>query len=306
MNKFIVCIALAVSAMWASTAYAASDDAKIVASQGGIQLTLGDIDTFADSLPPEHRAPFFNSRKRIATLVGSLLVQKQQAAIARAQGLDKTMTGTITDAALAKAETEHFRASVQPPDFTELAREQFLAEPEKYDTPAKLVVQRILVTNTARDDKEAEARAEEARQKAIKDPAAFDALVEEYSDVASKRSNHGYITDAARNPDPAIAGAIQALDKAGDISPVVKAADGFNVLRLVEKEPRRPRKFEDVRDDIIESLKAKYISDAVADHIAEFSNKSIDADTAVMDTLRTRYGGATAGAPSAAPTSVKK
>lgn len=306
LNKFVVVIAVAFSLARISTTFAATDAVKVVASQGGVQLTLGDIDAFAATLPSGDRAPFFNSSKRIATLVASLLVQKQQAALARVQGLDKTMTGPVTDAALAKLETEHFRSLIQPPDFTELARERFMAEPEKYDIPAKLTVQRILVTSTARGDKEAEVRAEEVRQKALKDPAAFSALVDEYSDLASRRNDHGYIADVNRITDPAISGAIQALAKAGDISPVFKSADGYNVLKIVEKEPRRRQSFEDVRDSIIDALKAKYVSEAVANHIAEFSNKPVDADTSAMDSLRARYDNAAVNPSSTTPVPAKK
>ncbi len=300
LNKFIAAAVLVVVTTCAFAAAPASDAAKVVATQGGVQLTLGDIDTFTDTLPPEHRVPFFNSSKRIATLVGKLLVEKQQAAAARTQGLDKTVTGVVTDASLAKAEIDQFRASIKLPDFSELAREQFLSEPEKYDIPAKLSLQRILVTSTVRGEEQAAARIEEARQKAVKNPATFDALVDEYSDAASEKGNHGYIANADHILDPTLSSAVQALAKVGDISPSIKSADGYSVLKLVEKQPSRSQKFEDVRESIIESLKTRYINDAVANHIAEFSNKPVDADTAVMDTLRTRYG-QVAAIPAIAP-----
>jgi parvulin-like peptidyl-prolyl isomerase len=196
----------------------------------------------------------------------------------------------MTEAELAKAETEHFRASIQPPDFGELAHEQFIATPEKYEIPARLSVQKILVTSTVRGDEEAKTRAEEARQKALADPAAFDALVEGYSDAATKQRDRGLIRYPERVADPALAAAIQALAKEGDISPVVKTSDGYAVLKLVEKQAARPQKFEDVRERIVEGLKAKYVADALKAHAAEFSNKPVDANTALMDTLRTRYG----------------
>ena len=141
---------------------------------------------------------------------------------------------------------------------------------------------------------------EEARQKAVKNPATFDALVDEYSDAASEKGNHGYIANADHILDPTLSSAVQALAKVGDISPSIKSADGYSVLKLVEKQPSRSQKFEDVRESIIESLKTRYINDAVANHIAEFSNKPVDADTAVMDTLRTRYG-QVAAIPAIAP-----
>ena len=296
ISKMLITVAFAVASVSVLAAAPAPDAAKVVASQGGVQLTLGDIDTFAEGIPPEHRPPFFDSPKRIASLVANLLVQKQQAAAARALGLD-TSGGTMSERDLARLESEHFRASIQPPDLSELAHEQFLADPEKYDIPATLSVQKILITSTARGDAEARARAEEARDKAVKDPGAFDALVEEYSDAGDKLRDRGMIRNAERILDPTLAAAAQALVKPGDISPVVKTNDGYSVLKLVEKQARRPQKFEDVRERILDALKTQYINDAMKAHGAEFSNKPVDADTAVMDTLRTRYGQTVAAPP---------
>jgi hypothetical protein len=264
-----------------------------------VQLTLGDIDTFTDTLPPEHRVPFFNSSKRIATLVGKLLVEKQQAAAARTQGLDKTVTGVVTDASLAKAEIDQFRASIKLPDFSELAREQFLGAGE-----VRHSCQTFLAENSRHEHgaRRGASRSADRRSppESGEEPATFDALVDEYSDAASEKGNHGYIANADHILDPTLSSAVQALAKVGDISPSIKSADGYSVLKLVEKQPSRSQKFEDVRESIIESLKTRYINDAVANHIAEFSNKPVDADTAVMDTLRTRYG-QVAAIPAIAP-----
>ena len=57
----------------------ATDSSTVVARQGNATVTLGDIDAFAQRMAPKERPVFFNSPKRLESLITSLLVQKQLA-----------------------------------------------------------------------------------------------------------------------------------------------------------------------------------------------------------------------------------
>ena len=94
-----------------------SDRQAVVASQGGVQVTMGDIDAFANRIPESDRAHFFDNPKRIEALINNMLLQKQLAALARSEGVDKSpdllktaAAGGISDEVLAKAEMNRFRA----------------------------------------------------------------------------------------------------------------------------------------------------------------------------------------------------
>lgn len=278
----------------------APDAATVVARQGGVVVTLGDVDEFAQRIPLERRPPFFDSQKRVAMTINKLLLQKQLAAIARTQGLDKAAEKPMSEQELAQAEVEHFKQTLKLPDFNELARERYLANPEKYDVPETLNVQHVLITSTTRSEAEAKALAATVEGEARKNPSDFDALVEKYSDDADKSKNHGLVQNAGGLHVRGFAEAARALAKPGDISPVVETAVGFQVLKLVAKEPKRRKSFDEVRDQMLESMKAEFIARAVQNQADQLRNQPVDANSDLVDSLLKRYA---ATSPEAKPTS---
>lgn len=287
-------ILLCAAAVSASSSAAASDASLVVASQGGAKVMLADIDMFAERIPADRRAPFFDSPQRIETLISKLLVQKQLAALARSEGLDKdpsiTAPGGLTaDERLAIAETKRFKEALVVPDLGELAREEYVAHPENYADPATLDVEQVLISTSSRSVAEAKALADKVEAETRKDPAQFEALVEKYSDDAGKSANHGLVEHAGNVPFQAFADAATALAKPGDISPVINTEFGFHVLKLVAKAPAQRKTFDEVRPQIMETLKKDYVQRAVTNHTDTLSNKPIDANAELVASLRTRY-----------------
>ncbi len=87
-----ICLALALL-FAAYTAMAQDSPTKlppnVVARQGGVEVTLQDLDAAADKIPEKDRAGFFDSPKRIESVIMALLLQKQLAVAARGDHLDK-------------------------------------------------------------------------------------------------------------------------------------------------------------------------------------------------------------------------
>lgn len=277
-----------------AAAQVASTDA-VVATQGSASVTLADIDAHVEHIPAKDRANFFDSPRRIQALLRNLLLQKQLAATAREAGLDRkpefqAPLGQATDAALAKAEMERFRESLPKPDLAQLAKEEFVAHKEKYATPESADVKHILVSTTLRSEPEARAIADDVLERARKDPAKFDDLVQAYSDEENKAENKGLMHDAGRKESiPEFAAAARALEKPGDLSPIVQSKFGFHVLQLVAKLPAKPAVFEDVRARIEAAMLKDYVNDAVQRHTDELRNLPIDANPELVASLRTRY-----------------
>ncbi|GAA0714264.1 peptidylprolyl isomerase [Dokdonella soli] len=291
--------ALLAAPFFACTAHADTppfDAQAVIASQGGAKVTFADIDTFVERMPMTDRAPFFNSPKRIESVISNLLVQKQLAAEARAQGLDKDpdilkQKGGATDLALSAAEMAHLRAGLKMPDFSELAQEEYIANKEKYSVPGILDVKHVLVSTQSRSEEDAKALADQVEAEARKDPSQFDALVAKYSDDPNKSSHQGLITHAGGDRyEATFAAAAKALAKPGDISPVVKTSYGFHVLKLVAKAPVQPKAFNEVRDQIITTLRSNYVEKSMKEHVDILRNKPIDANPDYVASLRTRYG----------------
>jgi peptidyl-prolyl cis-trans isomerase C len=268
----------------------------VVVKQGTAVITLSDIDAFAQRIEEKQRPGFFDSPKRLESLISNLLTQRQLAEEAAKAGLDKdpsvqAQVRLATDDILGKMRLQRIRADVKLPDFTKLAREDYLGHKEKYVKPGELEVKHILIGTEKHTDDEAKALAEKVRKEAAAHPDQFDALIEQYSEDPSKAQNHGLMTDAGgKRYAAAFSSASSALKVPGEISPVVKTKFGYHVIELVKRTSDEPLKFEAVREQIVEQLRSSYVDNAVKQHLDELRNKHMDANADAVASLRNRYG----------------
>ena len=112
----------------------------VLAAQGGVQITMQDVDAFAQKIPEKDRAGFFDSPKRIENVLNNMLLRKQLAAQAREQKLDKdTLVARQLDQAadevLSNAVLENHRASLKLPEFDTLAQEYYLVHKDEFAVP---------------------------------------------------------------------------------------------------------------------------------------------------------------------------
>jgi peptidyl-prolyl cis-trans isomerase C len=278
----------------------------VVASQGGVSITLDDIDAFAAGIPDERRAGFFNSPSRIENLLSQLLVQKQLAAEARAIGLDKDakvqrQIALATEDALSKARMLKFRDELKIPDFNQLAQEEFIAHKETYIEHGRIDVKHVLIGTKTRSDADAKALAETVLKEATAHPDQFDALIEKYSDDPSKMQNHGVMADAGdKKYVREFSAAANALKKPGELSPLVKTDFGYHVLQLIARTPDRKPAFAEVKDQIVAKLRSDYVEKQLKAHGDELRNRPLDANAELVGSLRGRYGVATEAEPTPA------
>ncbi|MGH8171935.1 MAG: peptidylprolyl isomerase [Rhodanobacteraceae bacterium] len=274
----------------------ATDPSTVVASQGGVTVTFGDIDAFAQRMAPKERPVFFNNPKRLETLITNLLLQKQLANEAEKEGLGndplvKAQIELASDDVLAKARMEKLRDSVKVPSMATLAKEDYVGHKEKYVTPGKLEVRQILISTTAHSDEEARTIANTVEKEAKAAPDQFGALVQKYSDEPNKDTSHGLITDARTTRySPAFTAAANALTLPGEISPVIKTKYGYQILQLVARTSDVQLPFKDVSESITERLKAEYIEKKVSAHTDELRNQKVDANADLVASLRDRFG----------------
>lgn len=268
----------------------------VVARQGSTVLTIADIDAFAARIEEKQRPGFFNSPKRLETLVSNMLAQRQLAAEAEKEGLAKdpgiqAQIKITNEEILSKARIDQLRSALKLPDLDQLAHEEYLGHKEKYVVPGKLDVKHILISTDKRSDEEARALAEDVRKQAAAHPDQFDALVEKYSEDPSKAQNHGLMADAnSKRYVPQFSAAAASLKIPGEISQPVKTKFGYHVLKLVTRTSDQPQKYEAVKAQIVDQLRTDYINKAVSGHTDEIRNQPIDAKPDVIASLRDRYG----------------
>lgn len=288
-----------------ATAAALPDADLVIATQGGQNVTYGDIDQAVAGVPEKDRPAFINNPRRIRSLLVNLLLQKQLAAAAVEAGLDNTpeisaATGAARTELLAKAQMEHRRATLEIPDLAALAQEEYIAHREKYLTSADFEVQQVYVSTSSRSPAEAKALAAEVASEAKSGKVDFDALVAKYSDDPAKAKTLGIIKNAGvRATQKELAAAVDALIVPGTLTEPIETGNGYYVLKLLSRTPARQLTFAEVREQIIASLRDSYISKSTGDYIDELRNKPLDVDSDRVAALRVRYGSMPAMAPPA-------
>ena len=268
---------------------------NVVARQGGVDVTIQDIDAQAAKIPEKDRAGFFDSPKRIESVVTNLLLKKQLAAAARAEKLDKDpavqqQLQLAIDDTLASAQLDHYRSTLKLPDFEVLAKEYYGAHQDEFVDKGDIVVEHVLISNKDHSEAEASAKIAEIEAMAKAHPDQFDSLVEKYSEDPSKERNHGRMEKAgsSRMVRP-FAAAANVLKKPGDISPIVKTEYGFHVLKLIERKPDTQKSFADVHDELIKKMRANFTDTQMNQYSGDLRGNPLQANPDLVASLRTRY-----------------
>ncbi|HEX6833629.1 MAG TPA: peptidylprolyl isomerase [Rudaea sp.] len=299
MRLFVVSMLLFSLASAAFSTYAANEAPlpadRVIVSRGGVDLTLGDVDAYMQTVPEKDRANLLSDGKRAESLVLNLLRNKQLAQQARDLHLDRReavryqLAQAQTDV-LARARIDEFTATLKLPDFNQLAKETYMSHPKQYTTPARVDVQHVLIGLDKHSDTEARAIAEDVHKQAVANPGEFSDLVTKYSDDPSKDRNQGNIENAASDRVvPEFAQAAKALRTKGEISPIVKTKYGYHILKLVALQPGKQQTFAEVQPQLVESLRAQYIDKQRVQLLDSLAAQKNTTDTEVFTSLSTRY-----------------
>ncbi|MBX3690801.1 peptidylprolyl isomerase [Dokdonella sp.] len=266
----------------------------VVASRGGVSVTLADVDASLLRLPPGQRADLMNSPVRIEEKISELLLTRQLAAEAARAGLDKDplvqhAIELSKESVLGTQAMLDYRAKLDLGDVAILAKEMFDANPAAYAIPEDVVVQHLLVDSQKRGDSEARALATSLLERAKKGED-FEALVLEYSDDPGKASNKGVYSGASSaRMDPDFAAASGKLRETGEFAPLTKSQFGYHVIRLVERHEPKPRSWDEVSAGVTEDLRKRLTDARVKDYVDNLRGKDIDANPDAVASLRTRY-----------------
>ncbi|MBK9243848.1 MAG: peptidylprolyl isomerase [Burkholderiales bacterium] len=279
--------ALLAAYLLAASFTAWSADRVVASIPGGASVTEDDVMADVHRLPPPAQAQLLGRPPELARFSQNLLTRRELARRAEAQGLlnDPKVAAALRAAqerVLSEAALD--RAAGEPPDratLERLARNQYDADPKKFDTPEQVRVRHVLISAKAC---EAEAKAREILAKASQPGADFAALAKANSDDPGSASRGGDLGFVARGRMvPAFEAAAFALKQPGDLSDVVKTDFGFHVIRLEERKPAERKPFEAVRDDLVKSIaqseersRRQVLLDQIGGSI-QFNREAIDA-----------------------------
>lgn len=262
IRKIIVATGIVATSIW-GVAYAS--DAVLVESSK-VKITSTDMDARLREIPEDDRTAFRGNKGRIAKIIETLLTNRSLAQKAREEGMDKSaqfrkQVALQEEGMLAKAWLDKQVDTMKMPNFDLRARELYKLDAHKYEIPAQVHASHILVETKSRTSQEALDKAREI-QAQLKQGEDFAALAESLSDDPSAKANKGDLGffEAKRMVKP-FSDAAFAMSKPGEISEPVHTSFGFHLIQFHEAKPAIQRPYEEVKDEIIGSLRDKYKSE---------------------------------------------
>lgn len=212
----------------------------------------------------------FQDLEQRRALLDALLYQKALVAAARRDGIDqlpevrRTLDQVLANQVLQRQLRERQRA-IEVPE--QAVRAFYDANAAEYVVPARRRVAMIMIPVAEGADaaawERAEAEAEAARKEASRlgaDVRHFGPVAREYShDQASRYRGGviGWLSEGQRERyrhDAALLDAAFALEQPGQLSPVLRGADGVYLVRLVDLQPEQARPFEELAAGIRQRL----------------------------------------------------
>jgi len=244
----------------------------VLVELGGVKLYKSDYDAELLKLPPSIRPGFANSPQRVNDLLTRMIVQKVLAAQAESEKLAERpdnaarlrveMERALAQMRIAEIEVQAGREfDARRAQFDARARELYLVDRKKYETPERVTASHILFDLRKHSKEEGERLARDARAKALAG-ADFNQLAKELSEDPSASVNGGRIEKFARpDMDPAFSAAAFAMTRPGELSLPVLSQFGWHVIKFESRTPPGVRSFEEVRDVIVAEARKKYIDD---------------------------------------------
>ncbi len=253
--------------LWSAESYAA--DNPVLLEYDDIIIRKNDFDLMIETqVPPEARVNFLQDNKKVRQMIGDLFVIRKMAKEARAVKLHQRTDIEFKrsfqeDRLLMEEMLKYSLANAEHPDYEQLAKEEYLADNEKFRMPEEVRASHILIKITPeRDESEAKKLAENLRKKILKNKDGFADLAAEYSEDPSAKHNLGdlgfFTQDKMVKP---FADAAFAMKQEGDISDVIKTQFGYHIIQLSGRREARTLEFEQVKARLIAEQKQKFASE---------------------------------------------
>lgn len=269
-------------------------DEQVLLESKEAKITDRDFEARIAAIPEKDRAEVLASRDRIRKILEGLLVDKTLAARARSAGIDgEPIFGREmeleSDNFLAQELLKRAVARITYPDFDARAKELYLVNPKKYTAPERVHASHLLVeVDQNRSAEDALKRIQEIRAQAIAGKP-FAELVEEYSDDAATKPTKGDLGFfEAKDMVPPFSRVAFSMSKPEEISEPVRTEFGYHLIQFHEKEPEKLRPFEDVKAQIVQGLRDKFLADFRKKMISEIvSDPALKLNSEAVDRYKT-------------------
>jgi peptidyl-prolyl cis-trans isomerase C len=291
----LVLTAFAAPASAAEPASMSATGAKI-SSQGKATIYELDVDAHLRTVPPNDRAGFINSPKRIQQMLAHMMLRRNLAIEAREAGLDKDAITQrefelAMEGILMRRRLDQIRDEIQVPDLEPIARERYLVDKEKFRQPEKVTIVHVLLNTKMRSADEAIAQLKAWREEVVSGKTTLEEIAKLHSDDPGAGLNSGVYADSTLETFvKEFADAIRAMKAPGEVSQPVQTEFGYHLIQLKTKTPSRVPPYDEIKTQLVAQAKEKFITDAQRAHIERLQSLPVDASADSVEPLRTRYG----------------
>jgi peptidyl-prolyl cis-trans isomerase C len=276
-------------------AVSANDD--VFARQGDVVVTHAELDAAFARIPLIYRMNFIRNGEKVDQLVRSLINNKLIGAAAAQDGFDQdpivvNRMKLTAEKELADAWLDHVVEKAPQADYEALAQENYLANPENFQTPEMVDVSHILISSETRPEEDALEEATRLRNELMQDPGLFDEYVMTYSEDPARVNNNGRYSQMTRGqmvqPFEEMA---FSMTVPGSISELVETSYGFHILRLNAQIPPATIPFEQVKAQLVEEARNEYLSKYKKRYIDTTTAGAIVVDPEDIEAMAKRHFG---------------
>jgi peptidyl-prolyl cis-trans isomerase C len=267
------------------------DLTRDLVGNGEINVPLAAFDAFLNRSPLEGQINLLNDEDRLKEVVARYYYDRMIADDARSLGMDKDPVNKARIDALVNRELTQIRKlemDRQPvPDMAKPAEEHYKANLESFKRDNQVRVSHIMIGYSAHSSSEARKIANEIHQE-LKEGGDFTAIVKARSEDPSAERNQGDLGWHSRSGFvKPFSDAAFALEKAGDLSPVVQTKFGFHIIKLLDKREAGVVPFEEVRDQVIAKLESDYRNARWAEYLDKVRNEyEVGIEQKLLDAYR--------------------
>lgn len=281
-GRFVALLTVASAALlWAAPAHA-----QVVATHPSAQLNMADLEADITRIPEAQRKSALSNAEAVKANATNLLMRRVLAQDAVKQGLDKdpvvqAMLQVARDRVLSELLMLRIDQANLPSqqDIEAYAQTAYKANPQRFDQPEQIRARHILIR----------VGPPEARQIAqgildqLKGGASFEELAKAKSQdpgSAKQGGDLGYF--AKGRMVPSFEQAAFALQKPGELSPLIESPFGFHIIKLEDRKPAGPAPYEDVKDTLLREAQGTL---AAAGRVRERDRilKDLKLDEAALD-----------------------
>lgn len=254
---------------------------NIILKDGDLTITTDEVELMLQDMSRVQKIRMLSNKERFKNLIHEALILKIRAKEAKERNIHKKnlvkwKVDTAKNQVLVQEMMKDFESEIQIPQSIEgIAKEIYDASPEDFQSEEQLKAAHILILvkkeNTP-EEKENKRLKIQNILKEIKDGLDFAEAAKKYSDDLGSGSKGGVLDYFTRGKMvPAFEEAVFALKNMKQISEIIETQFGFHIIKLLDKKEAGLIPFSEVKKELIQKEKAKYIERETEEFLKKLS-----------------------------------